>query len=254
MGAAFMVSTAQTVCVDDACTPGQCCDTQCTGNANVCTSPICGGQGAGIRLLEASQQFKASRQFNGAGADVVDGSMCDPNFGTILDRIADIVKPPTGLLLPSVPASADIVVLRVTNDRGDTVRPSACRNGPAPAGMSTAQAKADGYDWWFTATKDQYTEAQQTPTGATINIFINHLTQNCEANPGETYSADYLARLPAGGCQTRQDCYAAFGGKKASSGAEVWTCFAGEGPTGFVQPTTTAPGTCLCGDFGAGSF
>lgn len=246
LGAAFMVSTAQTVCQDDACTPGQCCDYQCTGSTSVCRTAVCGGQGAGIRLLETSHELKS------AGADVVDGSMCDPSFGTILDRIADIVKPPTGLLLPSQPASADIVVLRITNDAGDTRK--TCR-GPAPAGMSTADAKAGGYDWWFTATRDQLTDAQQTPTGATVNIFINHATQSCEANPGETYSADYLGRLPAGGCQTRQDCYAAFGGKKTSSGAEVWTCYAGDGPNGsFVQPTPTAPGTCLCGDFGTGSF
>jgi hypothetical protein len=239
MGAAFIVSTAQTACQDEACTAGQCCDYACTGGST-CRSAVCGGQGPGLRLLQASDAFRSK------GADVVDGSMCDPSFGTILGRIADIVKPPSGLLLPTQPAGADIIVLRIANSSGDTRK--TCR-GPAPAGMTTADAKAAGYDWWFTAGKDQFTDAQQTPTVATKNIYINHGTLNCEANPGETYSADYLGQLPQGGCQTRSDCVRVLGGK-----VDSWTCYAGEGPTGFVQPTATAPGTCLCGNFGAGSY
>jgi hypothetical protein len=242
MGAAFIVSassaTDKSVCQDEACIPDKCCDYQCTGSST-CGSSVCGGQGPGIRLLEASNAFRSK------GADVVDGSMCDPNFGTILDRIADIVKPPIGLHLPTQPAGSEIVLLRIATDAGATRK--TCR-GPAPAGMTIADAKAAGYDWWFTTTPDQ------TPSIVSQNIFINHDTRNCEANPGETYSADYLGRLPAGGCQTRQDCYATLGGKKTDAGPEIWTCYAGESPTGFVQPTSTAPGTCLCGDLGAGSY
>ena len=236
LGAAFIVSTSQSTCQDDACTPGQCCDYACTGSQNTCRTAVCGGQGPGIRLLEASHEFKNK------GADVVDGSMCDPSFGTILDRIADIVKPPTGLLLPTQPAGADIIVLRITNAKGDTRK--TCR-GPAPAGMTTADAKAAGYDWWFTAGKDQFTDAQQTPTVATKNIYINHGTLNCEANPGETYSADYLGQLPAGGCRSDDECQKTLGGEAGS-----WTCFAGVAgdPAVCVAPATAPqPGTCICG-------
>ncbi len=229
----------ESVCQDDSCVAGLCCDTQCTGNPGVCSSSICGGQGPGLRLLEAKTAFQ------GKGADTVVGSMCDPNFGSILDRIAEIVKPPSGLVLPTQPAGSEIVLLRIANAKGETRK--TCR-GPAPATMTVTEAKAAGYDWWFTGAD------QQTPTIATTDIFINHDTGNCEANPGETYSADYLGRLPAAGCQTRQDCYASLGGTKATSGAEVWTCYAGEGPTGFVLPTVAAPGTCICGDLGAASY
>ena len=243
MGAAFIVSAtsaqSNSVCQDDSCVAGLCCDTQCTGNPGVCSSSICGGQGPGIRLLAAKTAFQ------GKGADTVVGSMCDPNFGSILDRIAEIVKPPSGLELPTQPAGSEIVLLRIANAKGETRK--TCR-GPAPATMTVTEAKAAGYDWWFTGAD------QQTPTIATTDIFINHDTGNCEANPGETYSADYLGRLPAAGCQTRHDCYASLGGTKATSGTEVWTCYAGEGPTGFVPPTVAAPGTCICGDLGAASY
>ncbi len=242
MGAAFIVSASsaadKSVCQDQSCVADKCCDYQCTGSAT-CGSSVCGGQGPGIRLLEAADQFRSK------GADVVAGSMCDPSFGAILDRIAEIVKPPTGLQLPTQPAGSEIVLLRIATATGETRK--TCR-GPAPAGTSTADAVAAGYDWWFTGTADQ------SPSAVSKNIFINPETTNCVANPGETFSADYLGRLPESGCQTRQDCYAALGGKKAENGSEVWTCYAGEGATGFVQPTFTAPGTCLCGDLGAGSY
>jgi hypothetical protein len=55
--------------------------------------------------------------------------------------------------------------------------------------------------------------------------------QHCEANPGETYSADYLGMVPAGGCATVDDCVTALGGKTTD-----WTCEMG----GATR------GTCLC--------
>ncbi|GAO01245.1 hypothetical protein [Anaeromyxobacter sp. PSR-1] len=247
VGAGFIVSTSQSVCQDASCAPGICCDYACTGSTLTCTNSVCGGQAPGSRLLLASQELRAK------GADVVAGSICDPNFAQILDRIAEIVKPPSGLLLPTDPAGSDIVLLRIANQKGDTRK--TCR-GPAPSAMTAAEAGAAGYDWWFTATRDQITADQRKPTAATRNIYINHDTRNCEANPGETYSADYLGRLPAGGCQTRTDCYAALGGKP-NGDTDAWTCYAGESgnpAAPFTQPTPTAPGTCICGDLGAGSF
>ena len=247
LGAAFVVSTQSGTCQDDTCTPGQCCSLDCPGSIGVCTrTATCGGQAAGTRFLDAASQLKSR------GADVVVGSICG-EFGNTLGRIADIVKPPAGLVLPTQPAGSDITQLRITTAQGTTRK--TCR-GPAPATLDATGARAAGWDWWFTATRDQVTDAQLQPTAPSTFIYINHTTGSCEANPGETYTADYLGRLPASGCQTRADCYAALGGHKASpTDPEIWTCFAGTNADGtFTAPTPAAPGTCVCGDEGSGSF
>jgi hypothetical protein len=101
LGAAFIVSAragSSNVCQDESCSPDVCCDTACTGSDSVCTTNLCGGQAPGKRLLEAASELRAKN------ADVVAGSVCDSDFASILDRIADIVKPPSGLVLPSQPA------------------------------------------------------------------------------------------------------------------------------------------------------
>jgi hypothetical protein len=243
LGAAFIVSAragGSDVCQDETCTADICCDTACTGNANVCTNATCGGQAKGTRLLEAAGELRSQN------ADVIAGSICDPNFAAILDRIAEIVKPPSGLLLPSQPASEQVAVLRIAGSDGKTRK--TC-NGPAPATLDAAGAKAVGYDWWFTASREQLTDAEQHPTAASRYVYINHATLNCEANPGETYSADYLGRLPASGCQgatvdaADAACVATLGGR-----AGDWTCFAGTDGAGVCTvPTGTVIGTCICG-------
>lgn len=245
LGAAVIASAvgsgSQESCTDDACQPGICCDFTCTGSTSTCTTETCGGQASGTRLLDAAARLKATHS-----ADVVAGSICDPSFGTILNRIAEVVKPPSGLVLPSLPAGTDITVVRVADAAGKTVR--TCR-GPAPAGTDLTTAAAT-YDWWFTASRDQVTDAQKAPTGVTQFIYINHVTGHCEANPGQTYSADYLGRMPPAGCTSRAGCSAVLGGTTTT-----WTCYAGgDASTGFVPPTADAPGTCVCGDLGAGSF
>ena len=254
LGAAFIVSAragGRDVCEDETCVADICCDNACTGSTAVCTSNVCGGQAKGSRLLKAAEQLR------GKGADVVAGSICDPNFNQILNRIAEIVKPPTGLLLPSTPAADRITLLRITRADGTTRK--TCR-GPAPAGLTARQAKgldelSDGslvspaYDWWFTATREQVTEAQQATTGVSRNIYINNDTGACEYDPGETYSADYLGRMPDNGCTgaTAADadayCVAALGGRDGD-----WTCFAGTNDTGqCLPPTGGVVGTCICG-------
>jgi hypothetical protein len=251
LGAAFIVSAragGQDVCQDETCVPDICCDTACTGNGT-CTSNVCGGQAKGTRLLEEASQLRSSE------ADVVAGSICDPDFGTILGRIAEIVKPPTGLLLPSQPAAEEVTVLRIAKPGGATRK--TC-NGPAPNGMTTADARAAGYDWWFTASREQLDDVQKTPTAASKFVFINHDTKNCEASPGETYSAEYIGRLPDNGCsgvgatpeeakQAADDsCVAMLGGRPGD-----WTCFAGTGGSGAcTTPTGPVVGTCLCGPRG----
>ena len=243
LGAAFIVSArsdTSDVCQDESCTPDICCDTLCTGSDSLCTTDICGGQAPGKRLLEAASELRAQN------ADVVAGSICDPDFANILDRIADIVKPPSGLVLPSQPADGIVTVLRIATASGKTRK--TC-DGPAPASLDAAGAEAANYDWWFTASREQLTDDQRHPTAASKYIYINHATKNCEADIGETYSADYLGRLPSSGCQgaTADEadaaCVATLGGRTGD-----WTCFAGtDGAGACVIPTGNVVGTCICG-------
>jgi hypothetical protein len=244
LGAAFIVSAragSSDVCQDESCFPDVCCDTACTGSDAVCTTNLCGGQAPGKRLLEAASELRAKN------ADVVAGSVCDSDFASILDRIADIVKPPSGLVLPSQPADEKVIVLRIASASGKTRK--TC-HGPAPSSMDAAQAAAANYDWWFTASRDQLTADQKKPTGASKFIYINHATLDCEADVGETYSADYLGRLPSTGCQgatgdeADASCVATLGGR-----AGDWTCFAGTtGAGACVVPTGgDVVGTCICG-------
>ena len=230
LGAAFIVGTAQTICgrenagVTDVCTPGTCCDYVCTGSTSVCTTATCGAQAPGFRYLELSQGLKAR------GADVVAGSICDPDFSQLLDQIANVVRPPSGLILPTQPAEGVITSLRIADSSGQTVVRGGVKvicKGPAPAGLTTDEAKAAGWDWWFTATRDP-----GPPVALSKFVYINHDTGKCEANPGETYAADYIGMLPPNGCVTRDDCQQVLGGQRDS-----WGCYV---PSG--QPR----GTCIC--------
>jgi hypothetical protein len=223
-GAAF-IAEANTGCADLSCFPQVCCSgAGCSGQERVPT-----------RYLSLASTLSAR------GADVVVGSICD-SFGTTLGRIAEIVKPPTGLTLPTVPAAAEVAILRIARPDGSTRK--TC-NGPAPAfkdpptntiPMTKADAEAGGYDWWFV------TDTGKTaPSPVSAYIYINHLTGNCEANSGETYSADYIGQIPAGGCRptlsdpgTFPTCDQALGGK-----ASDWIC------EGYDSVVLRA-GTCVC--------
>jgi hypothetical protein len=235
LGAAFIASAAQTVCGRDLvsgeqllscapyasqCTPGVCLQENCP-TAGVCTTDsttnFCGGQAGGFRLFGAADALRAK------GADVVEGSICDSGFGEILNQVAEIVKPPSGLVLPTLPADGQITLLRIAKSDGQTR--SLCK-GPAPAG--TTGATLNQYDWWFTATRD----GSGDPMAVSRYVFINHSTGHCEANPGETYSADYIAQQPAGGCTVRADCSNALGGQTAD-----WGC--------YIAPGAQV-GTCIC--------
>ncbi len=249
VGAAFIFPAAQTSCTGNTCTAGLCCDTQCTGSANVCSNATCGAQAAGTRLLAAANAL------GNRGASVVLGSICDPNFGSILNSIADLVKPPSGLELPSMPAANEVTLLRIAYPSGETRK--VCGSPLPPASYPTlADAQATRADWWFTASADVITQqGAWNPVAVSTHVYINPLG-NCIANPGETYSADYLGQLPAGGCwnstnytpapgETTGDamCRAILGGVAGS-----WTCFAGANDLqACVAPTQAAPGTCICG-------
>ncbi len=208
----FIVSATGESCVDGACRAGICCDTVCTGSASVCTlDGVCGGQGAGYRFVDLAGSFTT------IGSDVVVGSICHPggatgpDFSSILNRVADVVKQPSGLQLPTQPASASVTILRIAGSDGKTRKTCS-----APAPVGTTGAALDDYDWWFTDGSDLN---NQVPTGASRFIYINRSVLRCTANPGETYSADYLGLVPSGGCDGPVDCEIALGVRKTP-----WVC------------------------------
>jgi hypothetical protein len=226
VAAAFILPASQQTCTIDTCTADNLC---CP--AGGCGTNL-GAQSRGIRLLDTAHALEAR------GVDVVAGSICDGNFASLLDSIAEIVKPPTGLTLPSVPAAGEVTLLRIVRSNGETRK--VCSGPLQGAYADLASAQATEVDWWFTATVNP-----GPPTsGVTQFVYLNP-RGSCEANPGETYSADYLGRVPAGGCRSDADCDRVLG---VTSGS--WTCFAGVtgDPAACVDPATTAqPGTCICG-------
>ncbi len=227
VGAAFIFPAAQDSCNADTCTAGP----------GVCST----AQAPGFRLLSTAQELRAR------GAEVVLGSICDPNFGDLLDSIADIVKPPSGLTLPTLPAAGEVTLLRIANTDGQTRK--VCSGPLAPGSYTLQQAQATGTGWWFAADSNPGPPV----AGPTTFVYINP-QGDCIANPGETYSADYLGKLPSGGCwddpsfvrqgaETYGDamCRSTLGGV-----ADSWTCFADSAGACGV-PTQAATGTCICG-------
>lgn len=226
----FIVSAIANDCVDASCSagPGVCVDPTCASGPG-----LCGGQAEGFRFVELAGSFKTR------GSDVVVGSICHPNataglppdFSSILDRVAEVVKQPSGLHLPTQPAAAALTILRIVGSDGKTRKTCS-----AAAPFGTSGAALNDYDWWFTDGNDLNS---QVPTGASRFIYINRNVHRCEANPGETYSADYLGLLPPGGCTTADDCVAAIG--VPPSWTSPWECVVETGaPPG-------AKGTCVCG-------
>jgi hypothetical protein len=246
VGAAFIASARSTAsdksCSGTSCYAGICCDQTCAGGS-ICSDTTCGGQAPGTRFVEAARQLRDK------GADVVVGSVCDPDFGTLLNEIADIVKPPETLTLPSVPAESRIAMLRIVRPNGDTRKicnpalpphPADGVTPPQPPTNYTLQgAQNTGADWWFTA--DAHAGAPYDPTGvATVAVpsqfvYINSLKGGCLLNPGETWSLDYIGILPAGGCTDDADCTAKLGGQ-----AGAFKCFV---PPGLTRGTCTCSGT-----------
>jgi hypothetical protein len=238
LGAAFIVSARSTAsddsCSGSSCFADICCDHVCTGSANVCAGGVCGGQAPGTRFVEAARQLQAK------GVDTVVGSICDPDFGTLLEQIAEIVKPPQTLALPSEPAASDIALLRIIRPNGDTKK--LCGRPLAPrqaVNYTLQQAQDTGADWWYTATADPGPPYAGVSGDATVAVptrfvYINSQKGGCRADFGDTYSADYLGVVPAGGCASDAECTQKLGG---SAGA--LQCF---------TPPGLSRGTCTCAE------
>ncbi|HEX7489753.1 MAG TPA: hypothetical protein VF341_12650, partial [Anaeromyxobacteraceae bacterium] len=160
-----------------------------------------------------------------------EASVCDADWGTTLQGIAKLVRPPPGLALPSQPAATDVALLRIESADGKSSRFCV---GPA---KSQAELDAKTADWEFVDCK---TGAGVFGGQTTACISINHASGHCEPNAGESYVAQYLGIVPSptvanplGGCAAASDCQAALGGALTD-----WTCT----PVG-----SSGRGTCTCG-------
>ncbi len=216
--AAFIVSAD--ACADgsfapaDSCTGTPLCPVQPPASCQPLAAACGGAYAAGERFLQLADQLKSR------GAEVVEGTVCDAyppaSFGPVLQKIADLATPPSMLKLPSQPASAALTTVTIADANGITRR--TCTQGT---------------DWCFVSCDDKSTTPACLPAGTTaLCIGINHQTGSCEANPGETYSAEYLGMLPAGGCASVSDCTSVLGGT-----AKDWACTMDPG---------ASRGTCTC--------
>jgi hypothetical protein len=180
------------------------------GDSGCTTGPTGFGNGTRFKALASA--------FRGQGVGVVEASVCG-NFGTTLTQIADLVKPPEGLNLPTQPAADVVTQLRLVGSDGKTAY--IC-SAPSTSG-----------DWWFV----DCSTGNPMPAGATSACIRLKSPGPCVPSPGQTLVAEYLGRVPSGGCLVgaagadSQECATALGGS-----ASEWTC---DGTTGLQ-------GTCLC--------
>lgn len=164
-------------------------------------------------------RFKAlAATLRGQGVDVIEGSVCG-DFGATLTAIAQSIPPPTSLSLPTQPAADVVTQLRLVGSDGKTVY--IC-SAPSTSG-----------DWWFV----DCATAAALPAGVTSACILLQPGGPCVPSPGQTLVAEYLGRVPAGGCPAgaagapSAECANALGGT-----ASEWTC---DGTAGQL-------GTCLC--------
>lgn len=177
------------------------------------TGACYGAWGAGERYLALADQLRAR------GVQVVEGTVCDAyppaSFGPVLSAVADLARPPATLTLPTVPVSRELTSVTIADANGITRR--TCTQGA---------------DWCFVDCGDDGATPACLPSGTSRCIGIDHVSGACEANPGETYSAEYLGFVPPEGCATASDCERVLGG-----GATDWAC--------TIEPGATR-GTCTC--------
>jgi hypothetical protein len=247
-GAAFIYSSDPTSCKADGngnqvCTPGTCicqcpasCTTGCgltkTGECQLDLSPGgCSGKIPVLPVPGGSRFAELSSLFRAKDINTFEASVCDANWGTTLQGIAQLVRPPPGFSLPSQPAATDVALLRIESADGKSSR--YC-TGPA---KSQAELDTLVADWEFVDCK---TGAGAFGGQTTACISINHATGHCEPNAGESYVAQYLGIVPSptadsplGGCAVVSDCQKSLGGALTD-----WTCT----PVG-----SSGRGTCTCG-------
>jgi hypothetical protein len=216
LGAAFIVSSVRcadgTYAAADSCSGIASCPVQPPLACHP-AAPACGGAfAAGERFLQLGDQLRAR------GIAVVEGTVCDAyppsTFGPVLSAIADLARPLDGLRLPTLPAARAVTNLRIADGSGTTRRTCAY-----------------GTEWCFVGCEDPSPTPACLAAGTSQCIAIDPSAE-CVANPGETYAAEYLGTVPAGGCANAGECAQALGGKEAD-----WAC--------QVEPGASR-GSCAC--------
>ncbi len=237
LGAAFIVAANHCTASDPTtCAPADysyvLSPASCTGTPQ--HASCAGAFAAGVRFLQLADAFKARFY------DVIEGTVCEA-FGPILQGIADLVKAPSTLRLSSLPASNEITVLRIVDASGNTRKICTQRTAAGAVGSPTT---AEG--WWFITCGD-LASPPAVASGPTTCVYINHQAaqdpvNSCEANPGETYSAEYMGQIPVGGCPSPSTtgadslfCAQALKPDAGAADAQLWSCY-GTGLTG----------TCIC--------
>ncbi len=204
LAAAFVVSAVR--CADGSYAPAD----SCTGIASCpvqppasCQppAPVCGGAyAAGERFFALADALRTR------GFGVVEGTVCDAfppaTFGPVLAQIAGLLPKVDTLDLPTMPASRAVTTVVIDDPSGNERK--ICQQGR---------------DWCFVDCNDTSAAPACLAAGASRCIAIDHANGQCEANPGETYAAEYVGQVPAGGCATAADCQAALGGA-----AKAWSC------------------------------
>jgi len=229
LGTAFVVASNKCTQANSP-TPYAPADSTYLQSPAACTNPpqyACSvAYAGGVRFLELAESLRAEKY------DVIEGSVCE-QFGPVLVALADLVKAPSALHLPSVPASNQIALVRILDSTGHQRK--VCTQSP-PAATSTA-------GWWFVDCKDN-SNPPAVASGATSCVYINHesTTKDCEAEPGESYSAEYLGQVPPGGCDPKaanasQICAEALGDPQPLVNKGRYQCY---------LPTGSAVGTCVC--------
>ena len=202
------------------------------------TGDVCGGQAPGTRFVEAAQRLKAK------GADVVVGSICDPDFGPLLNEIAEIVKPPADAHA-AVGAGGEPDRAAPHRER-ERRHPEDLRRSRSPRARRrttrSRRRRTRGADWWFTAKADpgRRTIRRRADRRRAVQVRLHQPEGQLHREPGR----DLLRRLPrrrAGGrlrARRRTGRVAeAPTARKLGGQAGAWSC--------FVPPGSTT-GTCTC--------
>ena len=140
-----------------------------------------------------------------------------------------MVKQPTGLQLPTQPATAALTILRIVGTDGKTRKTCS-----APAPVGTSGAALDDYDWWFTDGNDLNNQVPQTRQP--LHLHQPRRSSAARPTPARPTRPTTSAWCRPGGCDTPIDCEVALGVRKTP-----WICQKEAG----ALPATR--GTCLCG-------
>ncbi len=187
----------------------------------------------GVRLLDLATRLRSR------GVDVVEGAVGE-DFGPALAAIANLVKSPSVLKLPTVPASGEITTVQILTSSGTTR--VTCTQAATDADRAT-------HGWWFISCNNAASGLPSVSTTPTNCVFVNG-DGGCAANPGETYSAQYLGQIPPGGCSgaalsapanPAADPGSQFCASQLGATAADWYCYGNPG----------AQGTCVCLGSGA---